>query len=605
MKKLGVILLAALLLVPIMMVAQQLPDEFSRAQSLFARAQRLFRDKDYFGAVDAYKELVNGYKNSQYRDIYNYGLARSYYHVGDFASSERVLATYHTLFPNSYLAPYAHHLKANCEYRSGRLENAIRDYSAAYRGAGDARLRDLSRRSIMAAVEAGYFPPDSVLALVPGDILCSVKARMVYLKMGLWSQEEVAAFMSGCPEQMFRKPELPESSEGKISIGVMVPLSGPYAKYGQAILDGAMLAGDRLSEQRVPVEILAYDSRADNVTAAREAIVLADAGVDAVIGPLLSNVAATTTAALAARGIPQLVPAATQAGFTDLSPHCFQLSASIITIGRGMAQYAVRHRGMTTLAVITPTSLDEMTIADAFIAEAERLGATILAYERFRPGETDFGPYIKDIKEAILGPAEDSTFYITLEGDTLRPGEAPVSFDGLFVPATEQQLFLLLPQLDFYRVHTSYLGTDEWNSEKVLKLGEKVLRDAVFYSSRAAMEHSRGYDEFASAFDAKYGMPPDRLAAVGFDALNLVADAYRQGRRGPGDVSEFLRQVSAYDAASGRITLGRTRSNVELPLFTLRENLVKPIVELPPVEEPEDAGVMPDSIGTQYIKYEY
>ena len=54
-------------------------------------------------------------------------------------------------------------------------------------------------------------------------------------------------------------------------------------------------------------------------------------------------------------------------------------------------------------------------------------------------------------------------------------------------------------------------------------------------------------------------------------------------------------------------TFGRTRSNLELPLFTLKDGQVRPLVERPKVEElPEDSlAVPPDSVGTQYLKYEY
>jgi ABC-type branched-subunit amino acid transport system substrate-binding protein len=582
---------------------QALPDEFPRAQSLFAKAQRLMREKDYPAAIDAYDELVKGFKYSQYRDIYNYALARAYYLSGDYGHAATALSNYHSLFPNSSLTPYAYHLMANCAYRGGQLESAFRLYARAYRSAHDNHLRDLSRRSLLAAVEAGYFPPDSVLSEAPRDLECPIRARMAFLITGYWSREQIDSFMIDCPEESpaEEKPPLPES--GSAVVGLMLPLSGAFAKYGEAILDGAMLAAEMLKREGFRLELLVYDTKSDHITAAREAQALAKAQVDLVIGPLLSNIAATAAAVLSAHHIPLLVPAASQAGFTDLSPLCFQMSPNMVAIGRGMAQYAARHRGMTTMAVITPTTIDETTIAESFVTEAKRLGVDIIAVEKFRPGETDFGPYIRDIKEAILGPIEDSTFYVTLEGDTLKPGEMPVTFDGIFIPATEKQLFLMLPQLNFYRVDASYLGTDEWNTEKVLKLGEKVLRDAVFYSSRAAMHHSAKYEKFATAYDAKYGSEPDRLAAIGYDAVSMLADAMREGRQGPGDIAGYLRLLDGYEGASGRITFGTGRSNLELPLFTLKEGLVRPLVERPPVEEPPTPPSR--SVGVEVIKYDW
>lgn len=604
MKKSILIALLLLMLCPTAGFSQVLTDEFPRAQSLFARAQRLMREKDYPGAIDAYAELVRGFRNSEYRDIYEYGLARAFYHLGDFSEAERQISTFPSVHPNSYLLPYAYQLLANCQYRRGQLELSFRNYINAYRRAGDERLRNLSRRAIIASVEAGYFPADSVVSAVPDDISCDVKARMMFLMKDTWGKQKIDSFMTGCSQQIIKEDNTPKPSQGGLAIGAMLPLSGPYAKYGQYILDGMLLAADELKKRHIPLEILAYDTKADNVTAARQAIVLADGGVDMIIGPLLSNVAATTAAALSGKNIPQLVPAASQAGFTDLSKNCFQMTPSMNTIGRGMAQYAVLHRGMTTLAVISPTSVDELTMAESFIAEAEKLGARVLAFERFRPGETDFGPYIKDIKEAIMGPIDDSTFFVTLEGDTLRPGEVAVTFDGMFIPATEQQLFLLLPQLQFFRINTSFLGTSEWQEPKVRKLGESVLRDAVFYSSRAAMTHSLKYDEFSSAHNLKYGSEPDRLAALGYDAVYMAADAFEQGGTGPGDINEYIRGMDHFERAAGKITFGANRSNIELPLFTYKEDTIAPLERRVIVTIEED-GPPPDSVGTQYIKYEY
>ncbi len=594
----------AVFLCPLFISAQTLPNEFPRAQSLFAKAQRLMREKDYPGAIDAYNELARGFKNSEYRDIYQYGLSRAYYHLGDFSQAEQAISAFSALHPNSYLLPYALHLQANCQYRNGKLESSFRNYLLAYRNAGDDRLHRLSQRSIYAAVEAGYFPADSVLALVPGDIACQVKARIAFLMKAYWGEQQTDSFMTGCSQQLYKQQEKPKPTKGAVSIGVMLPLSGPYSKYGQYILDGVLLAAEQLRQQQLPIEILAYDTKADNVTAARQAIILAEAKVDLIVGPLLSNVAATTAAALSGKGVPLLVPAATQAGFTELSPNSFQMSADMMTIGRGMAQYAVKHRGMTSMAIISPTSIDELTMAESFAREAKMLGARIIAFERFRPGETDFGPYIKDIKEAIMGPIDDSTFFVTLEGDTLRAGEVSVDFDGLFIPATEQQLYLLLPQIDFYRVHASYLGTSEWHEPKVLKLGEKVLRDAVIYSAKAAVNHSLKYDEFASAYNLKYGSQPDRLAALGFDAVYIVADAYTNDSRGAKELTAYLKNLDQYERAAGKITFGRGRSNIELPLFIYENGKVSPLVKRV-IVEPEDTGPLPDSVGTEYIKYEY
>jgi branched-chain amino acid transport system substrate-binding protein len=240
-------------------------------------------------------------------------------------------------------------------------------------------------------------------------------------------------------------------------------------------------------------------------------------------------------------------------------------------------------------------------MAQAFAEEATRLGGTIVAVEEFRVGETDFGPYIRDLKNSLLKAASDSTVYLSLNGDTLSVDEVPVSIDGIFLPANEDELYLLLPQLNFYQVRTTFLGTDTWDSDRVLKLGEGVLGRGVFFSGKAAMRQSPVFGRFASLFSAKYGSDPDYLAALGYDAVNLAAAAFRQGKINPGFAADFLATVKGYEGASGRITFGRGRSNLDLPLFTFQAGRVIPVGQQTAVEEPPPSPA--DSSATEYIRY--
>ncbi|MDD4050640.1 MAG: penicillin-binding protein activator [candidate division Zixibacteria bacterium] len=591
--------MALFLLLPLT-PSQAAPEGDKEAAGIFVKAQKLLRDKDYRGAIAAFQGLLDSYPGSPNRDIFQYSVGRADFLSGDFRDALIALEDFDKSFPASTLISSAWHLRANCAYRTGKEETAFIWYLKAYQTSGDDRQKDLSRKSLLATVATGYFPPDSLLHAVPVELLCPVKSRMARLVAASRSREQIAQFLAGCPEDI---TDIAEGAPGvaTLSLGVILPLTGPYARFGQALLDGALVAAEELKKEQMSVDILAYDSKADHVTAAREALALAENGADLVIGPLLSDVAATIAAQLSCSRTPLLVPAASQTGFAALSPACFQMIPNLTTIGRGMAQYAVKQRGMKRMAVITAGSMDEIAMADAFTREATRLGGKIVAVEQFRVGETDFGPYIRDLKNILLKAISDSTVYLSLNGDTLSVDEVPVSIDGIFMPANEEELYLLLPQLNFYQVRTTYLGTDSWDTDRVLKLGEGVLGRTVFFSGKAAMRRSPGYGRFASVFIAKYGSDPDYLAALGYDAVNLAAAAFRQGKINPGYAADFLAGVKGYDGAAGRVSFGRGRSNLELPLFTFQNGRVIPVGERTAVEEPPASPA--DSTATEYIKY--
>jgi branched-chain amino acid transport system substrate-binding protein len=605
MKRLVAFVLAGTILVAVVGSAEiNLPGERPEAQELYAQAQKFLNDKDYREAVRIYQELIDRFEKSRYRDVYYYGMARAYYLAGEYRRAAELTIQFLDLFSQSYLTPNAHFLLGNCQFRLERPAAAFSSYLSAYVETRDKRLKSLSERSLLATIEAGYFPVDSLLIKVPDSLICRVKARMAYSKIGQWSRSAMDSLMGDCPDSLLEASYARAPRSGQLYIGLITPLTGPYAKYGQAMLDGAMLAAERLSDSGIHTELLVYDTKADNTIAVREALALVRAKVDLVVGPLLSSVAVSVAAAMACYDIPLLVPAASQAGFTDLSPNCFQMSPNVITVGRGLAQYAVKFRQMKSLAVVSPTSLDELTMAEAFATEAQRLGVPVAAFERFHPDETDFGAYLSDLKDAVIGPVVDSLYFVTLEGDTLEPWERPVSLDGIFLPAVAEQLFMLLPQISANRITAPYLGADEWNTESVLKLGDRVLRDAVIYSGQAAMSSSSGFSAFSTAFVAKSGEAPDRLAALGYDAVNLAASAYRQQYRGPEGIIRFLRQLRGYQGVSGRITFDGARSNRELPLFVVRNGRVEPLTDQVIFEPAPDTEVSPDTT-EEYMRYDW
>jgi ABC-type branched-subunit amino acid transport system substrate-binding protein len=557
---------------------------------MFSRSQRLVREKNYSEAIDILKALAESNQNSPEADKYSYALGRAFYLAGNFGKATEVLTAFTVKFRQSRYLSHGYHLLGNCEYRLGRPGEAFSSYLTAYRRAADDQLKQLSERSLQAVVENGFIPSDTLVAALPPEISCSVKIRMAGLLKGQWKRSKIEKLVAGCPGAKFAEDQQRGISGPVMSVGVLLPLSGPYAKYGQAILDGAMVASGAARKRGVPLDLKVYDSKADHTTAARAALAMVDEGIDVAFGPLLSDVAATTAATLACRHIPLLVPAASQAAFTEISPTCFQMTPNTATVGRGLAQYAVGHKKMKLLAVFVPATLDEIMVAESFADEAVRLGAPRPIIEKFRPEETDFTAYIKDLKRAISGKPDDSAIYIAANGDTLPPGDEPVTLDAIFIPANTDQLNLLLPQLDFHKVECDYLGGEEWDNDIIRRLDQKVLRRSVFYSSAAA------------AFGVKFSGKPDRLTALGYDAINLFVAAWKSGRRGPTEIAEYLGTVTGYNGASGRITFGRNRSNRELPLFTIERGAVTPLTEAIPVEEKPGEELPADTTDIEEIK---
>jgi len=291
---------------------------------------------------------------------------------------------------------------------------------------------------------------------------------------------------------------------------------------------------------------------------------------DLAIGPLTSEAAAVATASLSCGDLPVIVPAATQAGLTELAESAFQLSPNIGLQGIRMADYAVDSLAARTAGIITSTSPDHLIMARAFAERFEKLGGKITAIEYYRSRDNDFGPYIRDLKAILLGLHPDSTFFVTPDGDTLDPDGVSAYLDCIYMPGNGQQLRLLLPQVRFYKLQGAYLGSDGWADDAVYRLGDDVTQLAVFPSPFLAGGNSNEYLEFAAAYDARYGGQPPRLAALGYDAVRLAVRAVGDSPRDRAALRRNLSQTRGYLGASGRISFGVRRENIEMPLYRVQ-----------------------------------
>lgn len=107
--------------------------------------------------------------------------------------------------------------------------------------------------------------------------------------------------------------DLPD--DGVLRIGVLLPLTGPGAELGAAMVDAVELAVDQISTAGgVPVQRIVQDEGADAASAARALEELLARDVDVVIGPASSTVAAA------------IVPVTTSAGVLTCSPTASAMS---------------------------------------------------------------------------------------------------------------------------------------------------------------------------------------------------------------------------------------------------------------------------------------
>lgn len=174
-------------------------------------------------------------------------------------------------------------------------------------------------------------------------------------------------------------------------IGVAVPLSGQFKRWGEVILQGIALALPEGSGLTVVVR----DTRGepDGAAAAIEHLVLEEQ-VILVVGGVSSSEAERAAATAEELAIP-FISLSRQENVTDAGPYVFQNMLTASAQARALADLFMGKRGMRRFGLLYPTIPYGTELANAFWDEVEARGGEVRAAEHYLVDRTTFTPLVK------------------------------------------------------------------------------------------------------------------------------------------------------------------------------------------------------------------
>jgi ABC-type branched-subunit amino acid transport system substrate-binding protein len=377
-------------------------------------------------------------------------------------------------------------------------------------------------------------------------------------------------------------------------IGVALPLSGPYGRYGWSVLHGIVLGlgiyGDDSSRFRVHVR----DTAGEPEQAARAVRELRDEGAVVVLGPLRSSTTAAAAESAQSGGIPLLAFAQGE-DLPSIGAWVFRLGVTRSDQVRVLVRYAVERRGLRRFAVLYPKDEFGTDYKNLFWEEVEKAGGEIVGVESYEPDAVDVQRSVRKIvgleylgererdlireRDRLLRkPVENARRLASKELANLPPY---VDFDALFVPEVAQRVGLILPQLRFYDIRdVLLLGPSDWNHRALVEIAGQDAEGAVFSDAFFPDSDFPFVREFVSAYYAAYGEQPDALAAQGYDAASMMREVLSgRGSMSRAGARNALLRVQNFPGVSGVTSFdehGGTRKN--LYLLTVRNG---EIVQLP------------------------
>jgi branched-chain amino acid transport system substrate-binding protein len=349
--------------------------------------------------------------------------------------------------------------------RQGMLEGAL-----ARREAADQAAVYLERLPAVELAQLAGRHPESSLRPFIGFLRVQ---RLIAAQQTAEAEQLVAEMRRDAPqsdwvsaaEKLLTEPgyrpaeQVPTAPAGPVvstRVGLLCPLSGRYAVLGNAFYDGALQAlADVNASSRQQFELIASDTEGDPVGAALAARqLIGEQQVIGLVGALLS--APTAAAALVADhlGVPLISPTATNERIGELGQAIFQGKQTALFEARLLAEVATRVLLKERIAVLYPSSHEGDRTFQIFSEEVVSRGGQIVAAVPFSPEDTDFRQPLQEIRRQ-------------------RP-------EVVYVDATTDQMVLLVPQLDFYRVGALIMGPSSWNSPQLVSLAGAGLLRVVF-----------------------------------------------------------------------------------------------------------------------------
>ena len=269
--------------------------------------------------------------------------------------------------------------------------------------------------------------------------------------------------------------------------------------------------------------------------------------VVAVIGHLQSYVTIPAAPIYDLSGLVLLAPAATDPELTGA--HLKRVFRGTFTdgqAGRQLADFASA-RGYRSVAIYYVRNSYGRSLANAFEERAGERGVRIAARQSYDPNAAPSAQGLEPVLTEWKG----------------------LEFDAILLAGETPHAAVFLAEARAHGITVPILGGDALGVPDLLAAGraaEGTVIVAAFHPDAPAPEVRR----FSDAFRRRFGATPDAGAALGYDAVRVLADAIRRaGSASPERVAEALHATRAWPGVTGPFTYDGSGDLPDKPIFTV------------------------------------
>jgi branched-chain amino acid transport system substrate-binding protein len=140
-------------------------------------------------------------------------------------------------------------------------------------------------------------------------------------------------------------------------------------------------------------------------------------------------------------------------------------------------------------------------------------------------------------------------------------------FDAVFIAGRGGQAGLLVKELRRRGIRVPVLGSDALATPAFVQTGGDAVEGTVIASAFNDEAPDPTVQRFNAAFHRRYGREPDAAAALGYDAVRVLAQAMREaGSAEPEKVAAAMRGLRGYQGVTGAFTFDKDGNLVGMPI---------------------------------------
>lgn len=295
------------------------------------------------------------------------------------------------------------------------------------------------------------------------------------------------------------------SGSSTFKIGVIGPLTGSNAAYGQAVANAAQIAVDEINQNGgmngYQIELKSEDDETDSQKSVNAYNALKDWGMQFLDGSTTSACSIAVSEYTKQDNMFQLTPSGSAADCTKYD-NVFRVCFSDPAQGTAAAKYISEHKLATKVGIIYDSSdVYSSGIYQNFVEEAGKDGLDIVSQEAFTAdNKTDFSVQLQKAKDG--------------------------GADLVFLPIYYTEASLILQQANQMGYKPTFFGCDGLDGILTVDNFDKSLAEgAMLLTPFAADAKDELTQNFVKSYEDKYGDTPNQFAADSYDAIYAIKAA--------------------------------------------------------------------------------